>query len=798
MLVAKIESFPVEQLDDPNALAARLGQQIAQATYPQRLVVYSRPADLSGPRANAQSRLRALRPIAAIARPLVRAISALLGEGKDVVEDQGSGEDADHLEDIPHPATVIHAFSAAERGLLHALIADVDGLSDVLARPEAAGDAQWAILRGVLEAVIWPVPWLNEQDRFYTTLQERFLRRADHYLIAWQPSEVSAEAVIAGWRHATGRAVERVAQLPALLPGAYRVEHAQARLRPLQPGQPWLAILDSYELRGEIDVAHLFPLLDLPYDVTIAIDIATMPRRRAMQSAEWALGAAEATRRDPSLVDVRAERAYNDAYTVMHALTQEGLHKVSVVAAVSADDAEQLELRVSEVQGLLGSALRLRRVAGAQDELAKYFSVTPSKQIDAPHSPWPVLSSGVGCLAGLVGYHRPSCTDGPLWGLDSYRDAPLFLNLFGQGAGAQAAHVGILGTTGYGKTFFLNQMTLRAAAEHDYVVIGIDAFKNGLRVQRAAGAGARCNMIGLEHTINIMDVVFRDGDEDEPGAWITNQVQQVIGLLALVMGTPGSAALGDLGLEPRVFSPIEWGVLDQTLHAIYTDVDPDGRLDEMPILDDLIAALDGRDEVEAALLARELRFRVTGSLARSFNGITTVDWHFGYDINYFDISSIANNTAAVGWLSLYYAQIVGAINRYMRDPHRDTRRNTLLLLDEFHYLSRVPALLRLAEEICKVARKYRFAAVMIDQNPSTFFGSDSGKRIWQLTAAKILFRLDTSAAREVGTQVSDLQPEHLTFLTQAQRGEAIGIFGNNVHMMHTEASPRELRYLAGS
>ena len=104
-----------------------------------------------------------------------------------------------------------------------------------------------------------------------------------------------------------------------------------------------------------------------------------------------------------------------------------------------------------------------------------------------------------------MSYHRASSSDGLLWGIDGQRLAPLMLDLF---ADRKAAHMVVLGKTGYGKTFFLNTMALRAAALGGYRVVMVDAFENARRMQRAAGAGVNANWLSLDTAINILDIVF--------------------------------------------------------------------------------------------------------------------------------------------------------------------------------------------------------------------------------------------------------------------------------------------------
>ncbi len=227
--------------------------------------------------------------------------------------------------------------------------------------------------------------------------------------------------------------------------------------------------------------------------------------------------------------------------------------------------------------------------------------------------------------------------------------------------------------------------------------------------------------------------------------------------------------------------------------AALSPVDPCLPLHAMPILQDLIVELDALEEAETDVLARDLRLFLSGSMAASFNATTTVDWDFEADINYFDFSRVPETLRP-----FYYGQAVGAINRYMRDPYRDVRRRTLLLLDEFHYITRTEAVARMAAEIAKVARKYGIAVVAVDQNPATFLGNKYGQFIWENCSAKVLFHLDDAAARQVGDVISDLAPDHLDFLSHAQVGEALMIFGNDVYVAQVETNARETRAFAGS
>jgi hypothetical protein len=657
-------------------------------------------------------------------------------------------------------------------------------------------DRQVAELGGPRAASSWRLPWLREAQRFYDALAERHLRRADYLLVTWEPGGVSAAALATSIRRAFRREPQAGARIPAVLAGSY-IEQ-DGFLQPEQPGAPYLAGLISYDMRGEIDLGALHDLISLPYDLSLAIDIQTRPVGRVLALTERSFAVSRAAADDGHLKDARAERQAADAERALHELVRQNLHDVQIGVLVAAPTRAALETRVAEVSEALGGRLKLTRPLGVQREILSLWSTRQAGQIDIPWRRRNIYSHGVGCLAGVVTYHRPSQTDGLLWGIDSQRMGPLMLDLF---ADRRAAHVVVLGMTGSGKTYFLNTMALRAAALSGYRVVMIDAFANAERVQRAAGAGARGNWLSLETPINLLDIVF----DESVGDWRAAQVEHVISQLALLLGTLGTDQGGRKCFRPRLFQPEERGVLDRALSNIYAELSPDLPADRTPLLEELIAALDIVGEPEGLAIADTLSKLLFGSASRvattptrlglRFNAHTAIDWRFARGITCFDLSAIT--ATAPEWLPFYYAQVIGAVNRDMRDRRRDRAVPTMLVIDEFGYAAQVESVARLAADICKVARKYAIGLVVADQNPHTF-QSATGREIFENAAAKILFRLERSAAATVGELIADLTPAHRQFLGEAQRGETVAVFGNDVYLMNVETSPLEHRQLSGS
>lgn len=773
MSIFRLRSFPIEQEPDLEAVELRLATGVANLPFPCRLLICSKGFTLAHPLQENRSEQRALERLAYGVTPILQQIQAFLRD--DPAADPGAALRALPPDVLGQVLTLIGHDPLMQQVLL---AAEADSHED----PRLLWVAVHDTLAEVCDTLLWRLPLTREMERFYVTLQRGHLRAATAILQTWEPPDVSPQAIAATLRTATNRPVSILDQLPAVIAGSYREQ--ATRLAPESPAHPWLAVLLASELRGVWDATTLHTILDVTYDVAVAIDIVSYSRSQAMRMAELAYNAAKVAARDQQALDLRAHRVMGAAEQILHALVHQGLHSVQIVVLVGGETPEALETHIAETRSRLGAQVRLLRPPHVQGELLKYWSPTPRNQIEAPLRARTMLSHGVGCCLGLLGYHRPETTTGLFWGLDNRHYAPLFVDLF---ADHQAGHMVILGKSGSGKTFFLNLLALRGALA-GYRVIGLDAFQNGQRLVRAAQGGARCYALGFHATVNILDIVYgEDG-------WLPNQVQHVIALLQLLLGTPGKGPDGRDRLIPYDFTLIERGLLDRALTTLYTPRTPDTPLAQMPTLRDLVATLQACGEREGDALARAMTLFLDGtSIGPSFNGATTVDWQFGADITYYDVSAIEEL-----YRPLYYALTIGAILRFMRDPTRDRRRMTLLQIDEFGYLTQVEALGRLAATIAKVARKYGIGLVAIDQNPLTFLGNDHGRFIFENAAAKVLFHLDDLPARQMAEAISDMRPWHVSYLTRATKGMALAIVGNDVTTINVESNPYELRMLRGS
>src|SRR4051812_37420048 len=360
MQILQLSSFPIEQASSLEHVEHKLGDWFATLSYPVRLLAFSRAFDLRPAIGRLLRDQRELNHLARLVGPLMRSIDALLA---------GDGQAA--------PAAAIAALGADELGLLLDLFRNEPPLQRLLLGGAGDADAgvRWASLADALDSLLWRLPWMKEQLRFYEELQRRHLRSASYILITWEPDDVSASAIVGTLRQATGRSVQLLSELPPFLDGAYLTQ--PFTLKPEKLSAPWLTAALSYEVQGELDATTLHTLLNERYDVALAIDVVTLRKEKAQRVAELAYNASRLLAADTKMLDTRAVGVRSSAERVSHELKRQSLHTVQLALLVSGASEEELAANYATSEKKLGTQIKWFRPPYQQDELLKFFSTTP-------------------------------------------------------------------------------------------------------------------------------------------------------------------------------------------------------------------------------------------------------------------------------------------------------------------------------------------------------------------------------------------------------------------------------------
>lgn len=316
----------------------------------------------------------------------------------------------------------------------------------------------------------------------------------------------------------------------------------------------------------------------------------------------------------------------------------------------------------------------------------------------------------------------------------------------------------ILGTPGSGKSFaakreitnaFLitNDDVLICDPEAEYHAL-VEQLHGQVIVISPTGKGPD----GKPQYINPMDINLNYSDEDNP---VALKSDFILSFCEVVAG-------GRDGLQP-----VEKSVIDKAVRDVYRGylADPDPA--NMPVLEDLYNALLAQDSPDAKHVAAALEIYVHGSL-NVFNHRTNVD--INNRLVCFDIKELGKQLKTLGML-VVQDQIWNRVT-----VNRAKKRATRYYCDEFHLLLK-GELGAWSVEIWKRFRKWGGIPTGITQNLKDLLTSVEIENIFE--NSDFLYLLNHGAGdRDIITQKLHLSPKQAEYITNAEAGEGLIIFGS--------------------
>jgi hypothetical protein len=592
-------------------------------------------------------------------------------------------------------------------------------------------------------------------------VQAAYLKDTAYYVLVFddKPPHVLGNILAGGLR----LPVRHLPNLPGVLQGRYReaVNHL-APARSIQR-RPHVAMLYSYDLRGQLSLATAIHFLSLPFPVYLAVDVKTIRPDRAIRTLQFAYNKLRADvlgRSGNEMLDPEKEQAYLDVQEAMQVFNDQRLsiHQVGLGLAVVGDGRKQLD---EHVELVLATAARvqiyLRPAWCHQREVYSFFTARPMPDV-ITRAYRNADSRGVSCLTPFC-YETRKDTRGPFVAINRATGSPLWLDKFALPAYNEV----VLGRTGSGKTFMAG---LRAYRERMFGVqtVFIDPQGNFQKVTEAVGGKYNFLRLGAGTALNVLDIVH-----DHPAA----QISHVIVMLEALLG--------------RALSSREKGAVDRAMLDIYAaafgaeaDVFNVART---PLLEDLAAALNG------STLAADLERFVDGSLHEIFNAHTTLSFDLDrrYPIVTFDVSDLEGEFQP----ALVFALLSG-VELAIR-ARRGAQQPTNVILDEFFILSRIPALAQAAGALAKRVRAWKVGIQCLDQNWDTFTTA-SGRQILENTLVKAIMRVDDTAAPAI-VEALGLTGHHAEVILTADVGEGILIVENKPYHVYFQASRDEVEML---
>ena len=265
--------------------------------------------------------------------------------------------------------------------------------------------------------------------------------------------------------------------------------------------------------------------------------------------------------------------------------------------------------------------------------------------------------------------------------------------------------------------------------------------------------------------VNPLDINLNYSDEENP---LALKSDFVLSFCELIMGSK-------TGLEA-----IEKTVIDRAVQKIYQPYFADPRPENMPILGDLMEALQAQHIPEADRVAQALDLYVNGSL-NFFNHRTTVD--IRNRLVCFDIKGLGKNLKKPG-MHVVQDAVWNTVT-----VNRAIGRSTWYFVDEFHLLLKEEQTAAYSAEIWKRFRKWGGVPTGATQNPKDLLSSPEIENI--LENSDFIYMLNQAAGdRKILAERLNISSEQLAYVTNSEPGHGL-LFFNNVILPFADDFPKD-------
>lgn len=345
----------------------------------------------------------------------------------------------------------------------------------------------------------------------------------------------------------------------------------------------------------------------------------------------------------------------------------------------------------------------------------------------------------------------------------------------------------ILGTTGMGKSFFmqkhlLRQWVLESSNTRFFIV---DPEREFARLVAKIGGQVIRISNNTEHVINPFHILHDATDDDIRGSVLFLKLQRLKIFFKLIY--PDMTVLESALLERALFAIYkQYGITEDTKFAIR-------KADEFPSLHDLYEHI-GTEGYRSLQNFRDiLRMYTEGTNAKLFNGATNVNLH--NNIICFDIKDLQQDgdsqpVAMFNILSFLWEEIT-----------RDTSTPKKLYVDEAHLLMRSAKSALFLLDVYKRIRKYAGEALVASQQPIDFLGAiegghNVGKAILNNSISMLLLGLQDNDIRDLKEyDVLRLSEEEEAIISRRKQGEGIYVAGHHRVYMRVDVTPEELQLI---
>ena len=323
----------------------------------------------------------------------------------------------------------------------------------------------------------------------------------------------------------------------------------------------------------------------------------------------------------------------------------------------------------------------------------------------------------------------------------------------------------VFGTPGSGKSMSCKrEITFIILTTQDNVIICDPEDEYSPLVRRLGGQVIELSPSSTDY-LNPLDINLNYSEEENP---LALKSDFVLSFCELIMGSK-------TGLEA-----IEKTVIDRAVQKIYQPYFADPRPENMPILGDLMEALQAQHIPEADRVAQALDLYVNGSL-NFFNHRTTVNSH--NRLVCYNIKGLGKNLKKPG-MHVVQDAVWNTVT-----VNRAIGRSTWYFVDEFHLLLKEEQTAAYSAEIWKRFRKWGGVPTGATQNPKDLLSSPEIENI--LENSDFIYMLNQAAGdRKILAERLNISSEQLAYVTNSEPGHGL-LFFNNVILPFADDFPKD-------
>jgi conjugal transfer ATP-binding protein TraC len=341
-----------------------------------------------------------------------------------------------------------------------------------------------------------------------------------------------------------------------------------------------------------------------------------------------------------------------------------------------------------------------------------------------------------------------SSNEGILFGINKHNKSLVLFDRFS----LENANMVIFAKSGSGKSYAVKLEILRS------LMIGIDCLildpENEYSTLAKATGGSFFNIsLSSDSHINPFDLPdVRQGENPED--ILRSNILNLVGLMRIMLG----------GLTPE-----EDAIMDRALSETYAarditpETDPETWKDNIPILSDLEAVLEGMDG--AQVLTEKLRKFTRGTFSQFFNNKSNVNTDSSLTV--FGIRDIEDELRPIAMF---------IIMRYIWNVVRSTLKKRILIIDEAWWMMQNEDGASFLFGLCKRGRKYWLGVTTITQDVSDFMKSSYGKPIITNSSIQLLLK-QSPAGIDLIKETFMLTEQEKLLLLEVPVGEGIFFAG---------------------